>query len=453
MVYQPQGLTKSRIFFYILEKGKASFDEIDVFMKRILGLGKGKGLDTVKDVLWSLISSKVIGSDNQIKDRSDRIMERSTFSVRELYGLVDLAIVYLTAYIWGKEHARKFQKSILFKNKISFNLEDLQKIISGNADSGILPDHYSFSSVLSKLPPEDPRTDMIYFYCESTQEEKYRKIRKILVNNLQLVGDDIKKTQPFSLRLLSKFTQLNYSFSEWNFPIFQHFKKRLENSPDFAMSFFRVVAEFLEETNFKRLPLGQMFQKAPQGLQQSWALELRALDSRAMYHSRGMFSLWPNESSEAELETARRIRFNLIDDAPLANSKIGLIALFVIFLTLHGTVGDHDRAAIFSDIGLPQEDFQLLIDNPISFSQLHSFENLRCLREEEWRTETLPKKREEIREILKERLERIIKDPKKDKWTKEEAFALCMDRADLSIDYCYSLIPDLAERGYAIVRE
>ena len=454
MVYQPQGLTKSRIFFYILDKGKASFDEIDIFMKRKLGLGKGKGLDTVKDVLWSLISSKVVYSDNLIKERTDRNMEKSFFSVRELYGLVDLAIVYLTVYTWGKDHARQFQKSTLFKNKISFNLEDLQKIISGNADSGILPDNYSFLSVLSKLPPEDPRTDSIYFYCEDTDGEKYRKFKKILVNNLQLVGDDIKKTQPFSIRLLSKFIQLNYTFSEWNLPIFQHFKKRLENSPDFAMSFFRVVAEFLEETNFMRLPLSQKLQKAPQGLQQTWSQELRALDSRDMYHSRGMFSLWPKESSEAELETARRIRFNLKDDEPLANSKIGIIALFVIFLTLHGTVGDHDRTAIFSDIGLSQEDFQLLIDHPISFSQLHSFENLRCLKEEEWRTETLPKKREEIRGVLKARQERINKDPlKENKWTKEEAFALCMDRADVSIDYCYSLIHDLAEKGYAIVRE
>ena len=452
MSYHPRGLTRSELFFYILKKEHASFDDIDYFMKRKLKIGRGKGLDTVKDSLWPLIESQVIIADHKIMGRSDRTIEKSTFSLRPIYGLVDLAIVYLNVYVWGREQARAFQKSSIYKEKMKFNLEDLQKIITGNSESGILPTGYSFSKVLSQLSVVNPRAEKLYFYCESTTIDKYKKIKNVLLNNLRFVGDDIKRQQPLYLRLIAKRIPLDYKFSEWNFPIFRYLEEKLLNSPDFAMSFFRVIAELLEETLYKKLTTIQMLQRAPQGLQQLWATEIKALDSRTLYYRKDS-GLWPKDISEGEIETARRIRYNLSDDAPLANSKLYVVSLFVLFLILHGTMGDHDRASIFSDLGISNEDFHTIIDNPISFQQLANYEQERGLKEAEWIMEVLPKKRLEVENTLRQRMERFEKDPKKVRWTKDEAFALCMQRADLKIEYCYSLIPDLAERGYAVVKE
>ena len=452
MGYHPQGQTRSRIFFHILEKGNVTFDDIDYFMKRKLGLGKGKGLDTVKDALWPLLESQVIVTDNNVGSKSDRNIEKSTFSVRQIYGLVDLAIIYLNVYTWGREQARKFQKSTFYKEKISFNLEDLQKIITGNAESGILPKDYSFVNVLAKLPPEDPINDRLYFYCESTDSAKYITIKKILMNNVQTIGNSIRKDQPLLWRLILKRVAVTYTFSEWKLPIFKYLNEKLLSSPDYAMSFFRVIAEFLEETKYKELSIMQRLQKSPQGLQQLWATEMTALDSRILYYRRDS-GLWPKDVTDAEIVTASRIRYKLSDDAPLANSKLYVVALFVIFLILHGTMGDHDRASIFSDLGISNEDLQSLIDDPISSSQMVSYENARALAEAEWIRDILPQKRNEVESILKQRTERIKNDPRKSQWSKEEAFALCMQRADLSIQHCYSLVPELLKNGYAIIRE
>lgn len=452
MSYYPRGLTRSELFFYILKKEHASFDDIDYFMKRKLKVGRGKGLDTVKDSLWPLIESQVIIANHKIIGRSDRTIEKSTFSLRPIYGLVDLAIVYLNVYVWGREKARAFQKSPIYKEKMKFNLEDLQKIITGNSESGILPTDYSFSNVLFQLPVVDPKAEKIYFYCESTNIDKYKKIKNVLLNNLRIVGDDIKKQQPLYLRLIAKRIPLDYKISEWNFPIFRYLEEKLLNSPEFAMSFFRVIAELLEETLYKNLTTIQMLQRAPQGLQQLWATELRALDSRTLYYQKDS-GLWPKEISEGEIETACRIRYNLSDDSPIASSKIYVVSLFVLFLILHGAIGDHDRASIFSDLGISNEDFHSLIDNSISFQQLASYEEVRGLKEAEWIREVLPKKRLEVENLLRQRMERIEKDPKKVWWTKDEAFALCMQRADLKIEYCYSLIAGLTESGYAIIKE
>lgn len=452
MVYRPQGFTKAQIFFHLLKKGRRSFDELDYFLKKELGIGKGKGLDTVKDVIWGVVSSKIVKSSIPIRDRSDRNIEKSYFEVIELFTILDMTLVYLTLYSWGPEYAREFQKNHLYRERIDFNLDELHKIISGHADSGTLPEGYSYTGILKKFPKENPKEEKIYFYCDSSEDPKYKMLRDVLLRNVQSIGADIKRRQPFFMRILSQYTSLNYSISEWQFPVFKHFQEKLLGSPEFAMSFFRTIAEFLEEANHKNLPMVQQFEKTPQGLQRLWGMELNALDPRLFYYSKGPNSLWPNDATDAEIETGRRIRYRLLDDAPLYGSKTGLRMLFVLFLTLHGTIGEYDRGKPQSETGLRDEELQYLLDNSLNLSELVSYEDLRLINEEHWITEILPSRRGEVKSILRKREERLLRNPKSLKWTKEEAYALCMDKAEIPLEKCYSLFSTSRE-GIAIIRE